>query len=242
MARRLIKNDNRNKELNKSDYKRGKNSRKKILSVIIACEDECSAPTYFRMILSKLIEDKKITQDSLVIADHHHNTPTGVLNDLISHKVENKIYKDFEHKWIVIDRDAPRVNGGGHSTNDFNTALIKAKQLSVEVAYANDSYELWYLLHFNSRSTSILRDEIITEIIKKLKLKNNRIFKNLNKENIKTSIYTKLIFNEIFELQSNAIRNAENLLKSYGHTHNPEKDNPSTTIHKLVKILNELEN
>lgn len=40
------------------------------------------------------------------------------------------------------------------------------------------------------------------------------------------------------ELQPVAMRNAKRLFESHGENHNPEKDNPSTTIHKLVEILN----
>lgn len=238
MARRTKKDESHKNTQDK--YGRKKDTRNKILSVLIACEDETSAPTYFKMIVKRLKNDKVITQDSLVIANHKHNTPMGVLNDLLNHKIDGKNYKDFEHKWIVIDRDAPRVNGGGHSTNEFNGALSSANNKKVEVAYANDSYELWYLLHFNPRTTAILRDEILKEVIKKLKEKNPTKFRDLDNENIKSKKCTELIYEELLELQPIAIKNAENLLESYGGNHNPEGDNPSTTIHKLVEILNNL--
>jgi hypothetical protein len=238
MAKRKRETDNRKNT--QDSYSRKKDTRNKILSVIIACEDEASAPTYFKMIVKRLKENKFITQDSLVIADHKHNTPMGVLSDLINHKKDGKSYKDFEHKWIVIDRDVQRVNGGGHTKDDFNGALSSAKTKKVEVAYANDSYEFWYLLHFNPRTTAILRDEILKEVIKKLKEKNPIKFRDLDKENIKNEEYTKLIYEELLEFQPKAIKNAKNLLESYGETHNPESDNPSTTIYKLVEILNNL--
>jgi hypothetical protein len=238
MARSVKKDDSHKNTQDR--YSRKKDTRSKVLSVIIACEDEASAPTYFEMIVKGLKDSRVITQDSLVIAKHKHNTPLGVLNDLLNHKIDGKNYKDFEHKWIVIDRDAPRVNGGGHTKDDFNGALSSANTKKVEVAYANDSYELWYLLHFNPRSTAILRDEILKEVIKKLKTKNLTKFRDLNDENIKSKEYTKLIYEELLELQPVAIRNAKRLLESHGENHNPEKDNPSTTIHKLVKILNNL--
>ena len=239
MARRKKESDNRKNT--QDSYSRKKNTRNKILSVIIACEDESSAPTYFKMIVKSLKENKVITQDSLVIADHKHNTPQGVLSDLINHKIDGKNYKDFEHRWIVLDRDV-LYNGGGHTKDDFNGALSSSKTKQVEVAYANDSYELWYLLHFNYRATAILRDNILKEVIKKLKTKNLTKFRDLDDENIKSEEYTKLIYEELLELQPTAIRNAKKLLESYGETHNPESDNPSTTIHKLVEILNNLKN
>ncbi len=231
----------RKKEREDNDFKRNKNDKSKVPDVIISCEDSISAPTYFQIIVDKLIKEKKITQDSFVIVPHDGIThPSGVLAKLKDYKDDNgKIYKNFEHKWIVIDRDKERVNGGGHKAEDFNLAIQKAKSkkaiYNVEVAYANDSFELWYLLHFDYRCTAILRDDINKELIKKLKEKNSHKFSKLTKQNIKNNNYTKYVFDEILENQENAINNAERLLETYG-----ENDNPSTTVHKLVKVLNSL--
>jgi hypothetical protein len=229
----------RKQELEKEAFARQKENKNKIADVIIACEDETSAPTYFRLFVAELIRDKIITQDSFVIADHGHTNPSGVLKDKCT---SGKTYKDFEHKWIAIDSDIERVNGGGHTAQDFNDAMQKAKKLKVEVAHSNDSFELWYLLHFCYRDTPILRDEILDEVIAKLKAKNKHKFSKLNKDNIKETNYTKLIFEELVELQDDAVRNATKLLDSYGATHNPEEDNPSTTVHKLVEVLLSLTN
>lgn len=231
----------KNKELERKSFERQKENKNKIPDVIVACEDSVSSPTYFRLMVEELIADKVITQDSFVIASHRHTNPSGVLDDLKKHKCDNgKTYKNFDHRWIVIDRDTQRVGGGGHSTDDFNTALQRAKKLEVEVAYSNDAFELWYLLHFCYRDSAISRDEILDEVIKNLKDRNLHKFANLDRDNIKEVKYTKLIFQELLGLQDAAIRNAEKLLDSYGENHNPERDNPSSAVHKLVKILLEL--
>lgn len=226
-----------NKEKSKDDFKRKKQIKEQVKSVLIACEDKISSPNYFKMIIKKLIEDKKITQDSLVIAKHEHVNPKGVLQDLLNHKKDDKTYKDFEHRWIVIDRDIARINGGGHPKDDFLTALSEAKSKKVEVAYSNDCFEIWYLLHFVYRNTAISRDDVIKEVIKRLKDKNYKTFSKLNKDNIKTEAMTKLIFDELLELQKTAIKNAKKLLENYADLHNPETDNPSTKVFELVEIL-----
>ena len=235
---------NKNKELKKSDFRRTTNKKTTIPDIIIACEDSVSSPTYFRMIVNNLIEKKIITQDSFVISPHKHSNPMGVLDDLKRYKKEGKVYKDFDHRWIVIDRDSPRVNGGGHSKEDFNNTLKNAKSkksnFNIEVAYANDSFELWYLLHFEYRNSAISRDEILTQVIKRLKEVDIYKFAKLSKDNIKQENYTRLIFETLKPLQSVAIRNAKKLLDSYGDEHNPESDNPSTRVHLLVKVLNGL--
>ena len=69
------------------------------------------------------------------------------------------------------------------------------------------------MLHFVYRDTAISRDDVIKEVIKKLKDKNFATFSKLNKENIKTKEMTELIFNELLELQKTAIKNAKNYLK-----------------------------
>lgn len=247
MAKRKKENNNHKKELSKDDYKRQSGTRDRIPDVIISCEDTESTPEYLNQIVKTLIKSRIITQDSFIIVPEDilkGTNPSKVLERLRKYKDSNgKIYKDFEHKWIVIDRDIERVNGGGHTSADFNKAIQSSRNirqdLNIEVAYSNDSFELWYLLHFDYICTPILRDELNIRLIKKLKEKNPTKFRDVDKKKIKTKEYTKLIYEELLEFQQKAIRNAKKLLESYEETHNPERD-PSTTIYKLVEILNNL--
>jgi hypothetical protein len=238
----------KNKEKVKTDFKRAIDDRHTVDDVIIACEDSVSSPAYFKMIIDQLIKAKKITQDSIVIVPHDGAThPTGVLLNLKNYKNQyGKTYKDFDHKWIVIDRDVAIVNAGGHTAQDFNNAIENAKNrrkdLNVDVAYANDAFELWYLLHFEYRTTAIIRDEIVQQVIKKLKEIEPHKFATLNRDNIKQANYAKSIFEALSDRQHVAIDNTTRLLESYGTEHNPEQDNPSTTIYKLIDILNNLQN
>lgn len=231
----------RDKEQKREAFKRPKEHREIIPDIIIACEDIASSPNYFKTIIEKLKEDKHITPDSFVIAKHKHSNPSGVLTDLKNHKTTNgKSYKDFTHKWIVIDRDIERVNGGGHAKEDFNRALQQAAHEKVKVAYSNDAFELWYLLHFVYRNTPISRDALIDEVIKKLKWSDEKLFATLDKDSIKSATVAKAIFQTLLPMQEMAIKRAKKLLDSYANTHNPESDNPSTTVHLLVELLNTL--
>ena len=247
MRRSREKPTSRKKEQEKKDFQRKTNDKEKVHDIIISCEDSVSAPAYFQRIIDKLIEDKKITQDSIVIVNQKKvkgSNPTKVLERLKNYNEDGKSYKDFADKWIVIDRDTPRVNGGGHTAKDFNEAIQNSKskisKYNVEVAYANDSFELWYLLHFDYIDSAIHRDDINKRLIKKLNTKNKSVFSKLDSENIKSEDYTKLIFDELLTSQDKAVKHAKKLLLFHGVNHNPEKDNPSTTVHKLVEILNSL--
>lgn len=232
----------RKKEQTKEALKRKSAIKEQIPDIIIACEDEASAPAYFKALVAQLRESRKITPDSFVIAKHTNTHPTGILEDLRKHTCEStgKTYEKFKHKWIVIDRDKERVDGGGHDTEDFNSALTKAKRLKVEVAYSNDAFELWYLLHFHYVDSAISRDDLLTKVIKKLQDHNASKFVQLDKDTIKQADFTKHIFNELQSLQEVAICNAKKLMAFHGESHNPESDNPSTTVYKLVELLNSL--
>lgn len=221
---------------NKRKLDRKNDTKSTVPDIIIACEDSKSSPAYFKKIVDNLRDNRIITSDSFVIVKHKHTNPVGVLEDLIAYSdVNGKKYKDFDNKWIVIDRDK-----GGHTPKDFNEALLMAKNSNIEVAYSNDSFELWYLLHFNYINTPMTRVDILSKLIILLKELDPKEFSKLNKVNIKNEKYTNIIFDTLLDKQQKAITKATKLLKSYNPNHNPEKDNPSTTVHLLVEVLNKL--
>lgn len=140
----------------KKDSQRIENTRNERGTVILACEDSVSAPLYFNAIFDDLKINHAIAAPSLVIAEHKHTDPLGVLQDLLDHPS----YADFDHQWIVIDRDVERTNGGGHTPENFNQAIAKADGKGIKVAYSNPCFEIWYLLHFEFRNTAIDREEL----------------------------------------------------------------------------------
>jgi hypothetical protein len=168
MARRFVspeKRDSRHNAHTLRACKRKESIRDQRLFIIIACEGEKTEFLYFRAFFSALQKDEKISSASCVITPHNHTDPYGVLKDLIDYKDTStgKTYKDFDHRWIVIDRDAERTNGGGHTLENFNNALSRAKanKPEIKVAYSNPSFELWILLHYEYRVTSVDRDNVI---------------------------------------------------------------------------------
>jgi hypothetical protein len=188
-------------------------------TLIIACEDSISAPLYFLSIFADLKKNHAIAASSLVIANHKHTDPCGVLQDLLDHPN----YQDFDHQWIVIDRDAERTNGGGHTLENFNQAITSAGSKNIRVAYSNPCFEIWYLLHFEYRNTAMDRDELIEKLVHDIQYKKNEL-PDLNQEQ-----------------QNTAINNAQNLINSWKDIQGitkPATDNPSTTVHKLVILLN----
>ena len=223
MSRRQSKEDKK-LERNRRKDERKKGIKKELDRVIIACEGSVTEKQYFQSIFDELVKNHNIAKTSLVIANHSHTDPKGVLADL-EKALEND--SEFEHKWIVIDRDEVKPNGGGHDIENFNGAISSAEVKGINVAYSNPSFEIWYLLHFEYRNTALTRDEVITELKKYVDYEKN----------------SKTIYSELLSSQKIAIENAKNLETvhtTFGKFLQPAIDNPSTTVYKLVEHLNTL--
>ena len=121
----------------------------------------------------------------------------------------------YDQVWWVFDRD-------NFSPSDFRQAIDDAEAKKIKVAYSNEAFELWYLLHFQFLNTTISRKDYG---VKLGKLMNKPYQKN-----------SQSIYSELWSKQDQGIRHAEKLLAQYPQP-NPAEDNPSTTVHLLVKEL-----
>jgi hypothetical protein len=123
--------------------------------------------------------------------------------------------KGFDQAWCVFDRDDTPPAA-------FNDAIAKAGQEGMKVAYSNEAFELWYLLHFHYVNVAVSRADSITKL----------------SEQIETS-YRKndpTMYARLVKRQADAIAHAERLYEQYDHS-DPAGENPSTTVHLLVKEL-----
>lgn len=122
---------------------------------------------------------------------------------------------EFDQVWCVFDRD--------DFYDNFNNAIFRAKNIGFRIAYSNEAFELWYLLHFIYFDSSITRVDYIRKLNEHLDIE--------YKKN-STEMYEILLPN-----QSVAINRAKRLLSNYTGA-NPNKEEPSTTVHLLVEDLN----
>jgi hypothetical protein len=123
--------------------------------------------------------------------------------------------------WCVFDRDKDRKKPTDKQS--FNAAIQRAENNNIKIAYSNDAFELWYLLHFYYYNTAISRQDY-----------QKMLTKLLGYEYQKNS---ETIYDELKDKQVDAIKNAKRLLEKYNPP-NPEGDNPSTTVYLLVETLN----
>lgn len=171
---------------------------------LIVCEGEKTEPHYFKSF--------RVPKDVIDIYGFGYN-PTRLVKKAIQLKKHDG---DYDQVWCVFDRDSvPQTQ--------FKAALTLAKNNDIQVAYSNEAFELWYLLHFNFYQTAVPRSDYIKKLSKLMGQK--------YKKNSET------IYQELETRQSTAIKNAKRLLKQY-HPPRPTHDNPSTTVHLLVEELN----
>jgi hypothetical protein len=175
---------------------------------LIVCEGEKTEPNYFRGLAQ----------------DHRLNARVTVMgkgldpSQLVETTQTERRLGDYDHDdrvWCVFDRDS-------WTAENFNSALAQARQHKILVAYSNEAFELWYLLHFHYYHTGITRRQYITKLEKEL---GHPYAKN-----------SRDIYRELRSRHEDALRNARTLLAQYDPA-DPANDNPSTTVHLLVEEL-----
>jgi hypothetical protein len=174
---------------------------------LIVCGGEETEPNYFRAFRTPKV---------VVTVQAIGKSPTEVVEGTRKRVREaQRQGEEYDQVWCVFDRD--EFPGG-----DFNEAIALARRNNISVAYSNEAFELWYLLHFRYLDTAISRRDYIRRL--------NALLGHPYAKNSETMS---------IELESrvvDAVRNAERLLAQYDPL-NPAADNPSTTVHLLVSEL-----
>lgn len=200
---------------------------RKIQRHLIVCEDKNSGADYLRAF--------KVPEEfAEVVVKGGAGTPSSVVNKALRLREDaEECSTPYAKVWCVFDRDpvgGTLVNQDDAIAKDFRKAFELAKPYQdVKVIWANECFELWYLLHYEFRSTGIGREELYAELSKP-----TRLGKKYNKSD-------KSVFELLKGKVETAKKNAKKLLADYGANLNPVKDNPSTNLHLLVTVLQELE-
>lgn len=136
----------------------------------------------------------------------------------------------YDEIWCVFDMD---VKQGEREFSDFDNAIIQGEYRGFKIAYSNDSFELWFYLHYNYNDIQNTRKFYYQELGKYWAM-------NYEKDGKKRA-FCEEIYNRLEEDsqadQESAIHSAEML-----HTNQMNapyhQQNPVTTVHLLVKELN----
>ncbi len=177
---------------------------------LIVCEGSKTEPNYFNAFrAAKEIIDVEVLGLGL--------DPLTLVQEAIRRSGEAKRAKaPYDQVWCVFDRDDWPVQM-------FSQAIELVRNKGLRVAYSNEAFELWYLLHFDYHDTAISRSTYQRRLTERLGF----AYRKNNPE----------MYRVLFTHQAIAIQFATKLLAQYDPP-NPANDNPSTTVHLLVQELN----
>jgi hypothetical protein len=188
-------------------------------SILIVCEGENTEPSYFNHF--------RITSARVTSVGEGYNT-VSLVNRALALAPEGL----YDQVWCVFDKD-------DFNDNDFNSAIQIAEVHNFGVAYSNQSFEYWLILHFiDHQGGGMHRDTYNDKINQHLKPFKVRFDGN----------GTKLIEEDFFELLDGidgkskrkrvdlAVERAKRNYHSFNHA-NPAKEESSTTVFKLVSEL-----
>lgn len=188
---------------------------------LIVTEGVETEKNYFENI-GKIITDlfnNEVKVDKITLDVKGTGRSTSVL---VNEVIKKRSLSSYSDVWVVFDRD---------NNTDFDEAIALATKEGFNVAWSNESFELWLLLHFQDLKAGIHRDNYIEKL--------NAHFKS---KNINGGTYSKNI-NNIFDLTKpyveTAIKRSKALLEFHeeNKNFNPNKMNPATKVQDLVEEL-----
>lgn len=186
---------------------------------LIVCEGENTEPSYFNQFRLSTATVKPIGEG--------YNT-TSLVNRAIQLSQE----KVYDQVWCVFDKD-------DFPDFDFNNAIIIAKANNFGVAYSNQAFEYWILLHFDDHQGGGMHRNDYNEKLNHYLKPFGLVYEGESSKRITEEIFgllegvDKKLQIERYNLAiSRAKRNYSNL----SHI-SPAKEESSTTVFELVEEL-----
>jgi hypothetical protein len=190
----------------------------------IYCEGENTEPEYFKAF--------PVNTETKVEVVGLGRSKTALIEKTIEllnrdHLLKRQKNYDADRQlWVVFDYD---VRHEGNEAFDYNHAIGLAQRNGLRVAYSNDSFELWFVLHSRYHHTAVTRREYYEILSSEL---------NCNyEEEGKTKELSKSLYHIFKPKQNDAIQNAQRLYDDQQHR-NYDDQNPCSTVFQLVEELN----
>ena len=188
-------------------------------TILIVCEGENTEPSYFRQF--------RLSSATIKAVGEGYNTIS-----LVQRAVALAQEKKYDQVWCVFDKD-------DFSANDFNNAIVLAENNNFGVAYSNQAFEYWIILHLDDhQGGGMHRRDYHNKI--------NSLLKpfNLSYDGINSKIITEELFELLDGIDSKtkkerkvlAIERSKRNYEHFEHT-NFAIEESSTTVFRLVEEL-----
>ena len=188
-------------------------------TILIVCEGRNTEPSYFRQF--------RLSSATIKAIGEGYNT-TSLVNRAM--QIANR--ETYDQVWCVFDKD-------DFNDMDFNNAIKIANANNLGVAYSNQAFEYWLILHFDDHQGGGMHRKDYDDKINALLKPYNLSYDGKN---------SKIISEEFFELLDGvdekttkerkqlAIERASRNLNLNNHN-TPAKAESSTTVFRLVEEI-----
>jgi hypothetical protein len=223
------------KAIKKSDHKKAWAKRKmsarpypveqrdKAKSFLIICEGYNTEPCYF----------KSFPLGNAEVESYGVGSSKTALVEQVLGIVANDEDARLQEIWVVFDFDIKHDQLEKQKV-DFNNAIELAHRNNIKVACSNDSFELWFLLHYQFLDLKWTRHEYYDKLSE---LWECNYSKNGKEIEFCRKIYQRLEEDERAD-QNDAIKRAKRLHDKHSDLQYAEK-NPYTSVYQLVDELNQ---
>lgn len=190
---------------------------------LIICEGENTEPEYFRKfpVPTKTVDIKR---------------GCNTKNALVDYALELQKSGEYDGReiWCVFDFDV-KPDEAATQPQDFNSSILKAQQHGLKVAWSNDAFELWFVLHYQKLDVPLSRHELYPILKERWGLERfHAVAKTLDfcQEHYDRhgDVHT--------ESQKLAIRRARDLHQQFIGRKDFSAHCPCTTVYLLVEELN----
>lgn len=224
-----------------------------LFTFIIFCEDEVSEFVYFKWFETEKIKINLVPGQKSMM----HNVISAITyckaNELFVKDEDKYVLKgEGIEVWCVYDRDLSQNSGLIEKENtEFDMSIETAHSKRINVAWSNDAFELWILLHFidvdpngeDTHSRKFYYEEL-TEIFRNHPAPNDDLqkvlaWKGFNyKEALKRETnFRNIVRPEILNKTNDAISRAKALEEFHTSKDHSHEKRPCTLVFKLVESL-----
>jgi RloB-like protein len=201
------------------------------LFMLIVCEDQNTEPYYFRQ-FKKLFPNETVFLSEIGTG----KKPKGIVEQAILERENLSIAarKTIDEVWVVFDKDDE--DKYEKTKLNFDLAWKLAENENIKIAFSNEVFELWLLLHFTDvDAKSPLPRAIIFEKLENA-IKTSSSHKEFEYKHGKIDVIDIVLKSGN---EAKAIERAKKMVQ-YWKDCPPIATNPSTTTHILVKRLRDL--
>lgn len=203
----------------KSNFSRRAPTRDPKPTILIVCEGKNTEPSYFNGF--------KISSATVLTVGKGYNT-LSLVRDAERLAKEG----EYDHIWCVFDKD-------DFAPSDFDNAIAKAKTNGFGVAWSNQSFEYWILLHFEDHQGGELSRHDYHQKLEKALKPLGLVYDGNGSKLIGKEMFEKMIENDPQRGKKRtciAIERAKRILEKHKGNPNSLKES-ATTVHELVAFL-----